>query len=71
MYQEGGKKPKSSELQKQFITEAKKTENRKWLGEVSAIPLQQSINNLDQAYSNFFNSCKGKRKGKKVNPPRF
>jgi len=70
-YQEGGKKPKSSELQKTFITEAKKTEERKWLGEVSAIPLQQSINNLDQAYSNFFKSCTGKRKGKRVNPPRF
>lgn len=71
IFQEGGKKPKSSELQKQFITESKKTENRKWLGEVSAIPLQQSISNLEQAYANFFNFCKGKRKGKKVNPPKF
>jgi putative transposase len=71
VYQEGGKKPKSSELQKEFITEAKKTEERSWLGEVSAIPLQQSISNLEQAYSNFFSSVSGKRKGKKVNPPRF
>ncbi|MGD1700685.1 helix-turn-helix domain-containing protein [Dapis sp. BLCC M229] len=28
-----------SELQKQFITQAKNTENREWLSEVSAIPL--------------------------------
>jgi len=34
-YQEVATKPKSSELQKAFITEAKKTENRQWLGEVS------------------------------------
>jgi len=42
-----------------------------WLGDVSAIPLQQSLRDLDVAYSNFFNSCKGTRKGKKVKPPKF
>ncbi|WP_333274660.1 MULTISPECIES: transposase [unclassified Microcoleus] len=41
------------------------------MGEVSAIPLQQSINDLGQAYQNLFNSCKGKRKGNKVKPPQF
>ncbi|MEA5500471.1 RNA-guided endonuclease InsQ/TnpB family protein [Limnoraphis robusta] len=70
-YKEGRKKPKNSELQKQFITQAKKLEEREWLSEVSAIPLQQSLNDLEQAYKNFFNSCKGKRKGQKVKPPRF
>jgi putative transposase len=46
-------------------------EERNWLTEVSAVPLQQSIRNLSVAYKNFFDSVKGKRKGKKVNPPKF
>jgi putative transposase len=71
IYRKGEKKPKGSELQKQFITAAKKTEKREWLSEVSAIPLQQSLNDLEQSYSNFFKSCKGERKGRKVRPPRF
>jgi len=33
--------------------------------------LQQSIRDLETAYSNFFNSIKGKRKGIKVKPPKF
>jgi len=65
------KKPSNGDLQQQFITQAKLTEERVWLKEVSNIPLQQSLNDLNQAYQNFFNSCKGKRKGKKVNPPKF
>jgi len=48
-YKSGEKKPVNSELQKQFITSAKKTEDREWLSEVSAIPLQQSLNDLNQA----------------------
>ncbi len=70
-YKSGEKKPVNSQLQKQFITQAKKTEDREWLSEVSAIPLQQSLNDLNQAYQNFFNSTKGKRKGKPVKPPKF
>ncbi|MEA5471884.1 RNA-guided endonuclease InsQ/TnpB family protein, partial [Spirulina sp. 06S082] len=58
-YQKEEKKPKNGDLQKQFITQAKKTIEREWLGEVSAIPLQQSLNDLNQAYQNFFKSCKG------------
>ena len=65
------KKPKSAELQKRIITQAKKTEERAWLGEVSAIPLQQSIADLETAFKNFFESCKGKRKGRKVGYPKF
>ncbi len=70
-YKLGDKKPSNSELQKQFITGAKKTEDREWLSKVSAIPLQQSLNDLNQAYQNFFNSTKGKRKGRAIKPPRF
>jgi putative transposase len=68
---QGIKKPSNGDLQKLLITQAKLTEERVWLKEVSNIPLQQSLNDLNQAYDNFFNSCKGKRKGKKVNPPKF
>ncbi|MGQ4647157.1 RNA-guided endonuclease TnpB family protein [Lyngbya aestuarii] len=70
-YQLGEKKPKNGELQKKFITQAKKTLERQWLTEVSNIPLQQSLNDLEQAYQNFFKSCKGQRKGRPVRPPRF
>ena len=63
--------PKNSDLQKQCITQAKKTEQRAWLTEVSNIPLQQSIADLGVAYKNFFDSRSGKRQGKKVGYPRF
>ncbi|WP_338043135.1 MULTISPECIES: hypothetical protein [Okeania] len=43
-YRSGEKKPTNSQLQKQFITQSKNTEDREWLSEVSAIPLQQSLN---------------------------
>ncbi len=59
------------ELSKQVITEAKKTGERAWLGEVSAVVLQQALADLNTAYRNFFNSITGKRKGAKVAPPRF
>ncbi|MDB9540210.1 helix-turn-helix domain-containing protein, partial [Anabaenopsis tanganyikae CS-531] len=54
-----------------MLTQAKKTQERKWLSDVSSVPLQQSLRHLDVAYKNFFNSLKGKRKGKKVGVPRF
>ena len=65
------KLPKNGDLQKQFITQAKQTEDRQWLSEVSNIPLQQSLRDLNTSYSNFFASLKGKRKGLKVKPPKF
>jgi len=65
------KLPKNSDLQKQFITQAKQTEERQWLSEVCTTPLQQSLRDLNTAYSNFFASLTGKRKGIKVNPPKF
>jgi putative transposase len=63
--------PSNGDLQKICITQAKKTKEREWLSEVSNIPLQQSIADLGVAWGNFFASIKGKRNGKKVNPPRF
>ncbi|MDJ0797140.1 MAG: transposase [Calothrix sp. MO_167.B12] len=65
------KLPSNNDLQKLVITQAKKTEERSWLSEVSNIPLQQSVMDLGVAYKNFFNSLKGKRKGNKVGSPKF
>jgi putative transposase len=54
-----------------MLTQVKQTEEREWLKEVAAVPLQQSLRNLDVAYRNFFNSCNGKRKGRKMGTPKF
>ncbi|NES03210.1 MAG: IS200/IS605 family element transposase accessory protein TnpB [Okeania sp. SIO2F4] len=69
LYINGIIKPSYTDLTKQFITQAKR--ELLWLKEVASTPLQQSLKDLDQAYKNFFNSCKGKRKGLKVKPPKF
>lgn len=58
----------SAELSKR-LTAAKKTPQRAWLGEVSAVVLQQSLRDLDTAYRNFFDGLKGKRP--KTGAPRF
>jgi putative transposase len=65
------KLPSNGDLQKAFITQAKKLEQREWLAEVSNIPLQQSIADLGVAWKNYFDSLKGKRKGLKVHRPKF
>jgi putative transposase len=53
------------------LTAAKKTPERVWLGEVSAVVLQQALADLNTAYRNFFASVSGKRKGRRVSPPRY
>jgi putative transposase len=62
---------KSAELSRLRITQAKRTEERAWLADVSAVVLQESLRDLDTAYKNFFDSISGKRKGPKVSPPRY
>jgi putative transposase len=69
-YKQGEKKPKYTELS-QRLTQLKKTEEKAWLADVSSIPLQQSLRDLERAYSNFFKSISGKRKGRKVGSPKF
>lgn len=61
---------KDTELSK-ALTEAKKTPQRAWLGDVSSVVLQQALADLNTAYRNFFQSITGKRKGARVGPPRF
>ncbi|MFE2140284.1 RNA-guided endonuclease InsQ/TnpB family protein [Streptomyces sp. NPDC059456] len=63
--------PKSGDLSKLMITQAKQTEARAWLSNAPVGVLQQSLRDLDTAYRNFFDSLSGKRKGPKVAEPRF
>ncbi|MEV4529663.1 transposase [Streptosporangium sp. NPDC049304] len=53
------------------LSVAKATAERVWLGEVSAVVLQQALADLNAAYRNFFASITGKRQGPKVGLPRF
>ncbi|SFK90177.1 RNA-guided endonuclease InsQ/TnpB family protein [Streptomyces pini] len=70
-YKQGKPVPSIVALAKLVITEAKKTEDRAWLGEVSAVLLQSSLRDLGTAYSNFFASKNGTRKGPRTGPPKF
>jgi putative transposase len=70
-YAQGLPRLTATELSKRVITEAKKTPERVWLGEVSAVVLQQSLRDLETAYSNFFASKSGTRKGPKMGPPKM
>ena len=63
--------PKIGELSTRLITRAKRTTERSWLGEVSAVVLQQSLRDVESAYRNFFASLTGTRKGPRVGAPRF
>ena len=53
------------------LTAVKATPERAWLGEVSAVVLQQALADLNTAYRNFFASVTGERKGTKAGPPRL
>ncbi|MEV4364015.1 transposase [Nonomuraea sp. NPDC049625] len=60
-----------AQLSRTAITQAKRRPERAWLGEVSAVVLQQALSDCTTAFRNFFASVKGKRKGPKLAPPRF
>ena len=65
LYKEGEKYPGGAALMQRCITQAKRTPERSWLGDVSASMLQQSVRDLDKAFRNWWNG-----KGK-VRAPRF
>lgn len=67
---EASKYPGYNSLSK-ALTLSKKTKARQWLKDVSSVPLQQSLKQLDTAYKNYFDSLAGKRKGRKIGQPRF
>src|SRR6266480_2242327 len=53
------------------LTAIKKSPQRAWLNEVSAVVLQQALADLNIAYRNFFASRAGRRTGPKAGKPRF
>ncbi|MDQ0948961.1 transposase [Streptomyces phaeochromogenes] len=63
--------PTAGVLSRKLITQARQTPERSWLGEVSAVVLQQSLRDAESAYRNFFASLKGERRGSKSGAPRF
>ena len=48
-----------------------KPEALDWVKDVDTVPLSQMWSDVRAAYTNFFKSCKGQRKGQFVNPPKF
>ncbi len=68
---EAGEKVSPNEVQRRVITTAKTREQRAWLGEVASVALVQSVRDAHRAYSNWFDSITGRRKGRKMSAPRF
>jgi putative transposase len=66
---EGMPFPKTNDLMKSAITQAKRTPERAWLADVANAVLQQSLRDLDVAYRKFFDGLKGK--SPKVGAPRY
>jgi putative transposase len=48
-----------------------KPEALEWIKEIDSVPLSQTWSDIKGAFNNFFKSCKGQRKGRFVQPPRF
>jgi putative transposase len=79
LYRAGRPYVGDTELSRRVITLAKRTPERAWLGEVSAVVLQQSLADLDRAYRNYFRAVKelkaararGEKAKLKVHKPRF
>jgi putative transposase len=69
-HEAGAPYPTDAELSR-ALTAAKRTPQRAWLGEVSAVVLQQALADANTAYRNYFASRSGKRKGRKLGAPRF
>jgi putative transposase len=69
--EKGEKYLSDGDLSKQVVTQAKDTPQRAWLSEVSSVVLQQALADLNAAYRNLCASNTGKRKGRKLSPPRF
>jgi putative transposase len=69
-HQAGLPYPTDAELSAR-LTASKATPERAWLGEVSAVMLQQALADLTAAYRNFFASLRDERKGRKTGPPRL
>jgi putative transposase len=54
-----------------LITQKKKEQDTAWLRDIDDWCLKNASEDLSVAYQSFFDSIKGKRRGKKMEPPRF
>lgn len=70
-YRDGLPYLSDSEVSRLVTTVAKRTPERAWLTEVSAVALQGAVRDANAAYRNFFDSLNGKRRGGRVGKPRF
>lgn len=70
-YKSGEPTPAFGTVAKKVTTRAKRTKERAWLVEVSAVPLQQAMRDLQVARRAYFDSLAGRQKGAKVAPPKF
>ena len=68
-YKRGEKYLGGTDLQQHCISHAQQTPERSWLCQVRSIPLQQSLRDLDKAFSAWWGCLKGRRKDK-VRAPR-
>ncbi|HSO56414.1 MAG TPA: transposase, partial [Actinomycetes bacterium] len=66
-----GERLSDSEVQRRVVTLAKQTPERTWLAEVASVALVQACQDARRAYRNWFDSQSGRRKGRRVGPPRF
>ena len=62
---------RTADLSKRVITQAKARRSGRGWARCPSVVLQQALADLNVAYRNFFASVTGKRKGRKVAPPRF
>lgn len=67
---EAGQKPGGHLVLKKRLNNIKR-EQFPWMLEVTKCAPEAALANLGQALNNFFTSCKGKRKGRKISFPRF
>jgi putative transposase len=66
-----GEKLRDTEVQRRVVTLAKHTPERAWLAEVASVVLVQACQDARRAQRNWLDSRSGRRKGRRVGPPRF
>lgn len=70
-YDVGEKFTGSSSMQTILVTDARRNPETSWMSDISYDVLKQATRDADRAYTNFFQSISGKRKGRKIGVPRF
>jgi putative transposase len=66
-----GEKLSDTEVQRRVVTQATRTPEREWLGEVASVALVQACQDARRGHRNWLDSMSGKRAGRRVGRPRF